>query len=276
MIKELITNRTSVFNLPTMAAAAATHKKKKSAQGIWAVPPADLQLEANETHVWAARLDAENVSEIERIISGDERARADRFRFETHRNQFIAARGILRRMLGEYLHIEPRELRFQYGEFGKPAVADEHLTGIKFNISHSENTALFALTRGREIGVDIERINSSMVDAAMISQCLTEEEKNYLYALPLNKRNLFFFECWTRKEAFMKACGKGFALSPNEIETLSFTNSSPDFPEGGAGFRPFKWSLQTISFIPGYAAALASAEENSRLRFWKYSDADLF
>lgn len=278
MIKELITNRASVFNLPTMATAAVKPKKIKTAQGIWAAPPASLKLEANEIHVWAARLDAENILESERVISADEGVRADRFRFETHRNQFIAARGVLRRVLGEYLHSEPRELRFQYGKFGKPAIADEHLTGIKFNISHSENLALFAVTREREIGVDIERINSSMVDAEMILQCLTEQEKSYLFALPLDKRDIFFFECWTRKEAFMKGCGKGLAIPPNEIETLSFTNSSPDFPEGGAGFRPFQWSLQTIPFIPGHAAALAAAAAGTetRLRFWKYSDGDLF
>ena len=276
MIKELISNRYSVFDLPTMATAAAKPKKIKTAQGIWAAPPASLKLEANEIHIWAARLDAENILESERVISADERVRADRFRFETHRNQFIAARGVLRKVLGEYLYSEPRELRFQYGKFGKPAIADEHLTGIKFNISHSENLALFAVTREREIGVDIERINSSMVDAAMISENLTEQETTYLYSLPLDKRDIFFFECWTRKEAFMKGCGKGLAIPPKEIETLSFTNSSPDYPEGGAGFRPFGRSLQSIPFIPGYAAALAMSEEGARLRFWKYSEMDLF
>lgn len=272
MIKELITNRTSVFNLPMTAARKPTKKN----QGVWLVPPVNLRLESNEIHIWAARLDAENISKSERIISVDERARADRFRFEAHRNQFIAARGILRNLLGEYLQAEARELRFQYGEFGKPAIADEHLTGITFNISHSENLALFAVTREREIGVDIERINPSMVDAGTLSQCLTEQEKNYLYSLAVEKRNLFFFECWTRKEAYVKGCGKGLSLPVNEIETLSFTNSSMDFAEGGPGFRPSFWSLRSIPFIPGYAAALAVAEEGSRLRFWKYSDARLF
>ena len=260
MIKELIVHPVRVVEQPT-----------KAAPSFWQNPPESLRLEPNEVHLWLARLDEKPVRKFEQIISADERAKAMRFRFDSHKKQFIEARGILRTILGKYLQTHPRQICFKYGEFGKPFLADEWLSEIKFNVSHSGNFALYAVTRYREIGVDIEQINSSFVDNAMISFCLTEQEKAYFYTLAPGKRELFFFECWTRKESFLKACGNGLSLlPPNEIETLSFTNSSADFKHGGAGFRPENWSLQTLPFIPGCAAALATEGNSQRLRFWQH------
>lgn len=265
MIKELIVNPPLVVDLPSPA------------RSFWQIPPADLKLESNEAHIWLARLDEESAAAFGKFISDDERLRAKRFRFVLHRNRFIAGRGILRTILGKYLLKNPRRVCFKYGEFGKPSLADEWISEIKFNVSHSGDFAIFAVTRGREIGVDIEQIKTSFVDAAMIAFCLTEQEKQYFYTLPLNKRELFFFECWTRKESFMKACGLGLSLlPPNEIETLSFTNSSLDLAYSGGGFRPAGWSLQTLPFIPGCAAALAIEGNGSpRLRFWRQNSTKL-
>ena len=115
--------------------------------------------------------------------------------------------------------------------------------------------ALYAITRNREVGVDIERINPSIIDEGMISQCLTAQEKVYFQTLPKNKRDLFFFECWTRKEAFLKARGSGLSSRSIKLKLYRF----PIFPDsfnGDSGFRSAGWSFQTIPFINGYAAAL--------------------
>jgi 4'-phosphopantetheinyl transferase len=225
-----------------------------------------LNLGANEAHVWLARLDEENAADLENIISDDERARAKRLRFDSDKKRFIAARANLRIILGNYLQTNPRKIRFEYGEFGKPAIAGE--SEIKFNVSHSGNLALYAVARCREVGVDIERINKSFVEDGMISQTLTGQEKAHFLALPVDKREIFFFECWTRKEAFLKACGKGFLVPPNKIETLSFSNISADFSEVGFGFQPSFWSFQAIPCNPGYAAALVTEGDSPRLKFW--------
>jgi 4'-phosphopantetheinyl transferase len=226
-------------------------------------------LQSNEAHVWLTRLDAENVIEMESIISEEERARAERFRFEPDKKRFIAARGRLRIILGKYLQINPRLIRFEYGEFGKPSIAGECNSEIKFNLSHSNEMALCAVTRDREIGVDIERIKSSIIDDGMILQCLTAHEKTFFQALPKNKRDLFFFECWTRKEAFLKARGDGLLFPVNQIETLSFSTVSTNLFNGDCGFRPSGWSFLTIPFIPGYAAALTVKGSSPTLSFWQ-------
>lgn len=237
-------------------------------QSLWLNPPADLKLETNEAHIWAMRIDAENVWQVSELLSPDERARAARFHFERDRRRYMASRGVLRVLLGDYLQIAAEKIRFEYGEFGKPAVSGEK--EIKFNLSHSGDVALFSFTRQREIGVDIEQIKPDCINQAMLDQTLTEQEKNFYYALSVESRSEFFFECWTRKEAYMKACGLGLTLSPCEIETLSFTNESFD---AGAGYRPSGWSIRSVPFVPDNVKAALAIEGDycPRLRFWQRS-----
>jgi 4'-phosphopantetheinyl transferase len=235
--------------------------------------PGDLSLEINEAHLWLTPLDVNDVGELEQVISYDERARAARFRFDLHRKQFIAARGFLRIILGKYLRTNPQHIRFEYGEFGKPSIAGE--SAIKFNVSHSGSLAFYAVTRSREIGVDIEQIKPSFADDGMVSFCLTAQEKAHLQTLPKNKRELFFFECWTRKEAFLKACGNGLSTPVNQIETLSYSGVPLNSLEVGFGYQTACWSLQSIPFIPGYAAAIAIQGSSPRLKFWSQTNAKL-
>jgi 4'-phosphopantetheinyl transferase len=234
----------------------------------WQLSPINPKLKSGEVHVWLSRLDYENAEEFERIISADERARAERFRFDLHRNQFVVARGLLRVILGEYLQTNPSQLRFEYGKYGKPSIGGEFRSAIKFNVSHSDNLALYAVSADREIGVDIERIDPSSIEE-MISQCLTSLETKRFQNLPENKRNLFFFDCWTRKEAYLKACGNGFLVSPNQIETSLSSELSMSFLTGGAEPRQTICSFQTLPPIPGHATALAVEGSNPQLKFWR-------
>ncbi len=238
-------------------------------------PPAELTLESGVIDVWLARLDAGNTAELEQIISDDERARAARFRFETDKKQFIAARAFLRIILGKYLRTNPRGICFEYNEYGKPSIGGGRRTEIKFNLSHSDNTALFAVTETREIGIDIERVKSSFVDEATVSQCLTRRETEHLQTLSETDRDLFFFDCWTHKEAFLKACGKGLSLPPNEIETLSLSKVSTGFFENSAESPQIFWASQKLPSISGYAAALAIEGGSVSVRFRRLSVADL-
>src|SRR3954471_1862464 len=129
------------------------------ADALWPSPPADLALPGDEVHVWRAVLDLPPaaVMDLRRLLAADEQERADRFHFEQDRRHFIAARGMLRLLLGRYLRTAPEQLQFTYNPYGKPDLAagpDAH--PLRFNVSHSHGLALYAVTQGRRIGVDVE------------------------------------------------------------------------------------------------------------------------
>src|ERR1700722_3448000 len=131
----------------------------KTIQGTWSV--ADWRLNPADIHVWTISLDVSSadLSVCKRILSSSEMERARSFRFEQHQRRFIACRGLMRMLLGRYLHVEPAVLEFVPGPHGKPflsgAFADSQLN---FNLAHSEDLALLALTPAGITGVDIERI----------------------------------------------------------------------------------------------------------------------
>jgi len=222
------------------------------------------RLENDEAHVLLARLDEEKAAPLEQTLSNDERARAERFRFERDKKHFIVARGLLRKILGKYLNENPRLIRFEYNKFGKPSIAGESQTAIRFNLSHSDGLALYAVSRGRQIGVDVERIKPSLIEDEMLSQVFTSKEIAHFQNLNGNERNTFFFDCWTRKEAYLKACGSGLSLPANQIETLFSSQFSAQF----ANSQQTSFSLQNLPSISGYAAALAVEGNSPRVRFW--------
>jgi 4'-phosphopantetheinyl transferase len=224
----------------------------------WECPPLDLKLKTGEAHVWLARLDEENSSELKQLLSSDELARADRFRFERDRRRFIAARANLRIILAKYLDENSQRIRFEYNKYGKPFIAANTFPEIKFNVSHSGDLALFAVASGREIGVDIEMVDSFQIDAGMLDHCLTRRELAHFQTLSTAEQKLFFFDCWTRKEALLKACGNGLSgQPPNEIEIQSRTEISMRIADRGLESRPARWAFKKLPSIPGCSAALA-------------------
>jgi len=128
-------------------------------QTSWQYPPLDLKLIQRDVHVWHVNLNEPStvVDSMLRVLTSDERNRADRFHFERDRDHFIVGRGTLRKLLGHYLNEEPDSLRFHYGPFGKPALVEEcDNAGLRFNISHSRGLALYAFSRDLELGIDLE------------------------------------------------------------------------------------------------------------------------
>src|SRR5215211_71561 len=123
---------------------------------MWLNSPDNLILNDGEAHIWRADLDLNESfqSSFLKLLSSDEKNRAQKFRFNKDSRHFIIARGILRSLIGKYLEINPAEISFQYSEFGKPSIAN--INSLQFNISHSQNIALFAFTKKFKIGVDVE------------------------------------------------------------------------------------------------------------------------
>jgi 4'-phosphopantetheinyl transferase len=130
----------------------------------WNSPPLDLTLDLGEIHVWRVSLAQTEscLQSLQQTLSTDERAKADRFRFPKDRSQFIVSRGALRAILSRYLNISSHILRFDYNPYGKPSlIVAQGGNTLRFNLSHSRGMALIAITKNRDIGVDIEGINQN-------------------------------------------------------------------------------------------------------------------
>ncbi|NWG12194.1 MAG: 4'-phosphopantetheinyl transferase superfamily protein [Acidobacteria bacterium] len=211
----------------------------------WDVPPPEVRLAADETHLWRARLDVPEavLHGAWRVLSDDERVLACRFRFDHDRRRYIAAHGILRMILGRYACSDPRNLRFHAGRYGKPGLKD---TPVRFNISHSGDMMLCAVAHGREVGVDVERVRMEFEFEGTARRIFSLRELAVWSALPEAEKPMAFFRSWVRKEAQVKARGGGLTLPVTEWEELLL-------PERYCDGR---WSLQPLDPAPGYVGAL--------------------
>lgn len=156
-------------------------------------------------------------------LNEEERARADRFKFAIHRDRFTRGRGMLRHLLAAQLRRSPESLVFATGERGKP-----HLPGadLHFNLSHSEDRAVVALSRIESIGIDIERYDRRVDIDGLSRRCFRASEINRFAKMNDEEKTRAFFWVWTAKEARMKASGEGFHLEPQRIE-VGFSDGLP-------------------------------------------------
>jgi 4'-phosphopantetheinyl transferase len=194
-------------------------------------------------------VDPARLNHLSELLAPDERARAARFHFDQHRRRFIAARGMLRELLGKYLAIDPAAVEFSYNAFGKPAV-----DGVYFNLSHSDRLALYAVSCTREVGVDIERIDPAFADEQIPEQFFSPAEVQILRSLPKELQTEAFFNCWTRKEAYVKARGLGLSLELHSFDVTLAPGEPAAFLRGGEN-----WSIEALECATGFAAAVVVA-----------------
>jgi len=228
-----------------------------------------LNITSDAIHVWYASLSEwpSLIQSLEPTLSVDERLRAEGFHFERDRQQFIVRRGILRKILGHYWNTEPGHLQFSYGENGKPGLAP--MAGkqtIHFNVSHSDGVALFAFSRDHEIGVDIERVRGIDDVEQIASRFFSKEENDTFRILSYQKKKEAFFNCWTRKEAYIKATGAGMAYPLDQFE-VSLTPGEPARLLGIMEDRQAaeRWSIYALHPAAGYKAALAVESRGLKL-----------
>ncbi len=242
----------------------------------WCFPPETLVLGRDEVHVWRATLD-QTPSQIESFLhnlAADEQARAEKFYFERDRERFIVARGVLRAILGGYLNRTPECLSISYSSRGKPALAEQSGgDAIRFSVSHSQGVALYAVTRGREVGIDLERIRFDLAVAEIAERFFSQREALTLRTLPTEVHRQAFFNCWTRKEAYIKARGEGLSLPLDQFDV----SLAPGEPAAILGTQrgpseACRWSLQELIPGAGYVAALAVEGHGWRLTCWQWSD----
>jgi 4'-phosphopantetheinyl transferase len=229
----------------------------------WLTPPDHPSLSERAIHVWRASLDQPEIvlQRLRATISPDEQTRAAQFRFERDHLRFIAARGILRSLLGGYLDADPRSLRFTYNAYGKPALApsSHERPALLFNLAHSQSLALFAFALDREIGIDVEYMKSDIDCEQVARHSFSTNEQAVLLALPPEERIQSFYRCWTRKEAYIKARGLGVSLPLDSFDV----SLKPGEPAAVLASREdqgetARWTLCDIAPGEGYAGALAT------------------
>ena len=238
------------------------------------LPHLDGILRDDEVHVWHVDLGAweREVDSLLQILDPEERARAARFKFPAHRNQFIISRALLRRALGRYLRIEACEVRFRTTANGKPELAtnnDFHSADLRFNLSHTEGVTVFAIARHRQMGVDVERIRTDTNAMELAERFFSPPEVQWLRSQPVSERIPAFFSCWTGKEAYIKAHGEGLSMSlssfgvlpvqtPNDSKLQLKVYDDPD--------EARRWSIWQLELGPAFRAALAVEGESCRVR----------
>ena len=236
--------------------------------------PEPMTLRDDKVHVWHASLDlpVSQIQRLEHTLSAEERRRAERYRFQKDRERFVAARGLLRTILGRYLKTEPGRLRFCYNAYGKPELAEEMGNGTHcFNVSHAHEYALYAVTYGRAVGVDIEYIHPDPVEEKIAERFFSPREVAVLRALPEHMQTRAFFNCWTRKEAYIKARGQGFSIALDRFE-VSLTPGAPAalLSVNGDPQEASRWSLRELSVGSDYVAALAVKGQGWLLRYGQW------
>jgi len=209
-------------------------------------------LPIDRVDLWTVSLpvSAEHYERLSRSLSGDEMARADRFKFERDRRRFVVGRGALRSILGSYLGRDPDAIRFAYGSHGKPTLADVSAAGgVEFNASGSDELAVCAVTVGTRLGVDIE-LCRPIAEEDFPDQCLTAAERNALRALEPADRPAAFYRLWTLKEAFLKATGEGLSRPMSSVE-FDLSPGRAVRLIGGEQNLPDWEGCTILEFVPG-------------------------
>jgi 4'-phosphopantetheinyl transferase len=235
------------------------------------VPPSaasSLALDA-AIDIWLIDLDVAP-TRLGDLLNDEERARASRFRFPVHAHRFAVARGCLRSLLGSYLGCNPKEIAFDYGAWGKPALRAPACEGLAFNLAHSGAKALIVIGRTEALGIDIEMIRpvADWLDIAM--RTFAPAETKALLSLPAHEQMEGFFACWTRKEAVVKLWGEGLSADLTSFEvsldphtsTCLMTTERRDREVNDIMLLAFKTDLNAW-------AALASPAGAGSPRFWR-------
>jgi len=242
----------------------------------WSIPTAPVTLAGDEVHVWRASLKqpASHVQRLFLTLTPDERERAGRFHFQKDRDHFTVARGLLRAILGRYLHEAPERLRFDYSSYGKPRLSEQfQRSALRFNVSHSHEFVVYALTRGRKIGVDIEYHRADVVGEEIAERFFSTNEVRDLCALPGHLREEAFFNCWTRKEAYIKARGEGLSHPLDQFD-VSLAPGKPAalLATRGDARELSRWTICAFTTEGNYSAALAVEGHDLRFKYWRWLD----
>jgi 4'-phosphopantetheinyl transferase len=240
----------------------------------WKPPDPSLMLPPNTVHIWRATVPAEHpaCAYYRCLLSPAEQHRAARYYNPLTATQFIISRGILRQLLGQYLHMPPHCIPLHVGSFGKPYLARQPSDqDIRFNVAHSHAMVLYAFTRGRRVGIDLEATRGIRDPLHLASHYCTPHEQRELSALPPTQRADVFIACWTRKEAYVKAIGIGLTQSLNKLEVGLPPTVAPSLRvRHSESPVAVAWTLHTFTPGSGYHATLAVEGPSWHSTYYQY------
>jgi 4'-phosphopantetheinyl transferase len=226
-----------------------------------------MQLAEDEVHLWRIATDRPcDLPSLRELLAADERAKADRFRFDGDRRRSIVRRAALREIITRYLDVRPADLAFCYGPQGKPSLAAPFCqSGLEFNLSFSGETVLCAVGR-HPLGVDLERYRA-IEDAALVAKHFFTPGEVGLQN-QADDANRVFLRHWTRKEALIKATGSGLSVPLNSFDVSWRPDGAPhQVTLADAEGRPSTWYLRDLSPAPDELAALATKLPDARIRW---------
>lgn len=234
----------------------------------WQLPPEVPTLTCGEVDVWRAsvHVGTPHRDQLAAWLTAEEWARADRFRRPVDQLAFVVRRGVLRRILGTYLGADPAAVPLATDGCGKPFVAG---TNLRFNLSHSGPTVVYAVARGREVGIDVETVTPSL-DPAPPSQFLSLAERRSLAEISVDERPRAFLACWTRKEAVAKACGRGVSLPFDRFSVTVPPEPARLIDADGHPGGTSRWWLRDLDLGGADVAALASEGPLDQLRYLQF------
>jgi 4'-phosphopantetheinyl transferase len=234
--------------------------------------PEKPNLSDNEIHIWIANLDQIILRGDEERLPLSERIRADKYHYQIHKNRYLTQHTLLRLIIGHYQGIGFFEGEFYLGEHGKP-----YLSGINgkdticFNISNSESMGIFAFSKNREIGVDIEFVRDIPEMDKIVEQIFSAQEKDFFRSLPENRKKKAFYICWTRKEAFLKATGDGLVQSLDKFNAELIPGKPTRLLRVAEDSKiESRWSIQNLKPAPRYVGALAVKSHLLETKRWQW------
>jgi 4'-phosphopantetheinyl transferase len=220
-----------------------------------------LSPDAGEIHLYYADLRNYRIKNPETLLSPDERERADRYRFDADSLRYVQARCLLREVLSFYTKCAPKEIIFKYTTHGKPFLKGEPAGGIQFNISHSGYMVSVAVSCGRRVGIDIEKVRDDISESDSSLRFFSETEIAAIRKSHGRAKAELFFRIWTRKEALLKATGEGIGGLPGSPDLLD----KDEFSLNGT-----VWQVYDLKISPGYSAALATEGSGSVVRIMRF------
>lgn len=238
----------------------------------WTQPPLSVALKPYEIHVWRVFVEEwlAALPDLLKFLSPEEQARAQRFYFERDRNCSVIARGVLRSLLSHYCALDPEQIALHYNEFGKPELTSTDLPSpLYFNLSHSHTTIVYAFTYINRIGIDIEYMRTNVEYEELAQHYFSPAEKTQLQAVPGAQKMQAFFAGWTRKEAYIKARGKGLSIPLDSFDVTLQPDSAPRLLDCREDpLSASRWSLYALPTDPHYAGAVALDGSCEHLHCW--------
>lgn len=216
----------------------------------------------SDIHIWCAPLNVSSTALARHFshLSLDEKIRAERFYFEVDRNRFITGRGLLRSILSSYLKMDPSQIEFVYGQYGKPALKmGLGNKTLEFNLSHSKDLAVYGFSWNRKIGIDVENVQPMPDFDSFAEHFFSRHETAFINSLSGKEKEQAFFKIWTCKEAFLKANGSGLTVQINQVEISLVAEEVVALSTiDGCREQAAHWCFKIFNPFPDYQVALAS------------------